>query len=143
MSLGNVFDKIVFFKHVGELISDKYLSDVIVEKVKTNIRLDNVKIVKGEYTDKSLVPLINVATRNRCIVEIYKQQAALHNRKSTLVFAANVEHIKDLVCAFRSQGIDARGLSGITPSCSRSQLINDFKSGLFPVLINCGSYLLI
>ena len=131
------------------MISDKYLSDVIIEKVKTNIKLDGVKLVKGEYSNQSLIPLINVAARNRCIVEIYKQQAgirlirltvALHKRKSTLVFAANVEHVRNLVDSFRNQGIDARGILGTTASCQRSQLIQDFKAGVYPVLINCGNY---
>lgn len=147
LSLGDVFDKVVYFKHIGELIAEKYLSDIIIEKVKTNIRLDRLKLVKGEYTGKSL-SRINVAARNRCIVEIYKQQSGIllllrkvtHKRKSTLVFASDVQHIHALVETFRSQGIDARGLSGTTSSFLRSQLIQDFKAGVFPVLINCGIY---
>ena len=72
-----MFDQVVYFKHIGELIADKYLSDVIIEKVKTNIRFDGLKVVKGDYTEKSLANLVRVAARNRCIVEIYKQQSGI------------------------------------------------------------------
>lgn len=77
ISLGNVFDKVVFYKHIGELITDKFLSDIIIEKVYTNIRLHNLKMVKGDYSEQALSSVINVMARNRCIVEIYKQQSGI------------------------------------------------------------------
>ena len=69
---------------------------------------------------------------------LYLTQVEKYQKKSTLVFAADVKHINDLVKAFRDQGIDARGVSGATKSYDRSQLIYDFKCGKFPVLVNCG-----
>ena len=63
---------------------------------------------------------------------------AKYQRKSTLVFAVDLNHIEDLVQAFKEEGIDARGISSKTKSYERATLLNDFKMGGFPVLVNCG-----
>ena len=120
------------------MMQDKWLCDMIVKKIKTNIRLDGISIRHGDYAEKELSKLINVATRNRAIVELYKEQTYSRNRTSTLVFAADVKHIYDLVEEFRMHGIDARGLDGNTKSHIRQSLISDFRQSKFPVLINCG-----
>lgn len=39
--------------------------------------------------------------------------------------------------AFKERGIDARVLVGATPAHQRAALLQDFKDGLYPVLVNC------
>jgi superfamily II DNA or RNA helicase len=59
------------------------------------------------------------------------------NRKSTLVFAVNVQHIQSLVEVFRRAGIDARGVHGKTPGHERRATLEAFRKQEFPVLVNC------
>ena len=59
-------------------------------------------------------------------------------RKSTLVFAVNVAHVRALTKTFQLAGIDARYLYSGTPSVERVAVIDAFKAGEFPVLLNCG-----
>jgi len=54
------------------------------------------------------------------------------------VFCVNVAHVKELTQTFRKYGIDARYLFAETPPAARKALLEDFKAGVFPVLINCG-----
>jgi type I site-specific restriction endonuclease len=61
------------------------------------------------------------------------------DRKSTIVFAVNVAHVRELTRTFQSAGVDARYLYAGTPISERNALIDGFKAGAFPVLINCGS----
>lgn len=61
------------------------------------------------------------------------------DRKSTIVFAVNVAHVRELTRTFQSAGVDARYLYAGTPIPERNALIDGFKAGAFPVLINCGS----
>jgi len=58
-------------------------------------------------------------------------------RKSTLVFCVNIAHVVALTQAFRDRGIDARYVYSQTPVAERKALIATFKSGQFPVLVNC------
>jgi hypothetical protein len=69
---------------------------------------------------------------------VYQEQALLHNRRATMVFAADVAHIGSLVQAFANAGILARGVHGSTPEAERHAVLDDFASGRLPVLINCG-----
>lgn len=61
------------------------------------------------------------------------------DRKSTLVFCVDLAHVEDLTEAFRERGVDARWVSSKTPDRERKALIESFKAGDFPVLVNCGS----
>lgn len=61
------------------------------------------------------------------------------DRKSTIIFAVNVAHVRELTQTFQSAGVDARYLYARTPIPERNALIDGFKAGEFPVLINCGS----
>jgi ATP-dependent helicase IRC3 len=61
------------------------------------------------------------------------------DRKSTIIFAINVAHVRELTKTFESAGVDARYLYAGTPISERNALIDGFKAGEFPVLINCGN----
>eukprot|EP00048_Salpingoeca_helianthica_P003780 m.70538 g.70538 ORF g.70538 m.70538 type:complete len:848 (-) comp12894_c0_seq1:20-2563(-) len=58
-------------------------------------------------------------------------------RKSTLVFAVNVAHAHDLAAAFVANGVDARVVHGGTSAEDRTCLVESFRRGQFPVLVNC------
>ena len=61
------------------------------------------------------------------------------DRKSTLVFCVNLAHVAALTAAFRDAGVDARYLHSKTPAGERRTLIESFRAGEFPVLVNCGA----
>ena len=58
--------------------------------------------------------------------------------KSTLVFAVDLAHVAALQEAFLALNIDARCITGATPTVQRQSDLQAFKARLFPVLINCG-----
>lgn len=60
------------------------------------------------------------------------------DRRSTLVFAINVEHVLSLTNAFRAAGIDARFVYEGTPPKERVATLAGFRALEFPVLVNCG-----
>lgn len=59
-------------------------------------------------------------------------------RKSTLIFCVDIAHVVALTQTFRRHGIDARHVYSQTPVAERKALIASFKTGQYPVLINCG-----
>jgi len=61
------------------------------------------------------------------------------NRKSILVFCVNISHARELTQTFRDAGIGARYVHSKTPAVERRLLVEDFKAGKYPVLVNCGS----
>lgn len=59
------------------------------------------------------------------------------DRSSTLIFCVDLAHVASLTETFREAGIDARYVTGNTKDSERKSLVEAFKAGEFPVLINC------
>lgn len=128
--------------------------------MKANIDLRNVTINthSGDFSATSLAHVINTETLNKLVVQTWLDRAgqllrsllprqpqiltrmcAARDRKSTIVFAVNVAHVRALTRTFQSAGVDARFLYSGTPIPERNASIDGFKAGEFPVLVNCGS----
>ena len=127
--------------------------------MKANIDLRGVTIntKSGDFSATSLAHVINTETLNKLVVQTWLDRAGqllrhrcfddptlmricvASDRKSTIVFAVNVAHVRELTQTFQSASVDARYLHAGTPIPERNALIDGFKAGAFPVLINCGS----
>ncbi|OMJ19565.1 putative mitochondrial ATP-dependent helicase irc3, partial [Smittium culicis] len=141
LALNTVFDRIVYQKTFLEMFKEKWLSEIEAVVVKTVVSLDNVKMSRGDFEMKSLTDSINIKERNELIVDKYLELAnnpSEEVRRSTLVFATNVDHVIQLNAAFRNRGIDSRYIVGTSNASDRVMLIEGFKKHYFPVLINCG-----
>ncbi|CAG8660806.1 1807_t:CDS:10, partial [Ambispora gerdemannii] len=136
LALQSLFDEVTFHRDFLDMIREKWLCDIKVTTVKTEIDISKVRALKGEFVISELAKEVNVKARNEIIIRTYLQYAA--DRKSTLVFAVDIEHIGQLTIHFREAGIEAHGVSGNTPKNVRSRILNEFKAGKFPVLVNCG-----
>ena len=129
--------------------------------MKAQIDLSNVTINSrtGDFNATSLAHVINTKTVNTLLVQAWLDRAGeptrilsishmslngshrmVANRKSTLAFCVNVAHVMDLTNEFRAHGIDARFLHAKTPAFERKALLDSFRAGVYPVLVNCGSY---
>lgn len=51
------------------------LCDMKVKKVKTNVNLEKVPLLRGDFSERDLSALVNTQARNRAILEVYKQQS--------------------------------------------------------------------
>lgn len=136
ISLSPTFQKIAYEKSIKELLLGGWLCNITVQTVKTCTNLSDLPVSNGDFSVSHLSKACNNKERNTSIIKLYLDHAI--QRRSTLVFAINVEHISHIVDVFRRKGIDARGLHGRTPSAEREELLQDFSRGKFPVLINCG-----
>lgn len=71
---------------------------------------------------------------NQKVVETYKKDA--RDRKSTLVFCANLRMVDDLTAKFDKAGIKAKSVSSNTPQLKRMRTMEEFKTLKLSVLIN-------
>lgn len=67
-------------------------------------------------------------------------ELAWNERKSTLVFAVNIQHIEAVVREFQTRGIDARAIHSGMSMRERENILTAFQAREFPVLVNCGLY---
>ncbi|KAI9512926.1 P-loop containing nucleoside triphosphate hydrolase protein [Russula earlei] len=138
LALGSVFERIVYHRDFLDMIKEQWLCNLRFTTVKANIDLNNVTISTrtGDFNPSSLAHVINTETINKLVVKTWLDRAA-KDRKSTIVFAVNVSHVRDLTKTFQLAGIDARFIYAGTPTTERNALIDSFKAGVFPVLVNC------
>lgn len=139
LKLGSAIDHIVYHKDYIDMIGEKWLSDVMFTTVHTKADLSRVKRgPNGDFKSNELSEVVNTASVNKVTVLSWLTKAK--ERKSTLVFCVDIAHIHGLVDTFRKYGIDARFITGDTKKTQRSKTLDAFKSGEFPVLINCGVF---
>ncbi|KAM0563546.1 hypothetical protein ACHAPJ_001270 [Fusarium lateritium] len=137
--LGAAIDEIVYHKDYVDMISKKWLSDVIFTTVESKANLSKVKKgAFGDYLPGELSKAVNTSEINDITVRSWMAKAP--GRKSTLVFCVDVAHVVELTDRFRKHGFDARYVTGETPKIERGETLDSFRKGEFPVLVNCGVF---
>ncbi|WFD43978.1 Putative ATP-dependent helicase IRC3 [Malassezia psittaci] len=116
IALSRVFEEIVYHKDFMAMMEENCTSN--------------------DFNVGSLAKVINDPSINELVVRAWIQRAH-GRRRSTLVFAVNIEHIKALQAEFQARGIEARGIHSGLPMAERNQVLDEFRQGKFPVLINC------
>lgn len=139
VKLGAAIDEIVYHKDYVDMISDKWLSDVVFSTVESPANLSKVKSSAfGDFQTGELSRAVNTDTINDITVRSWMAKAG--SRKSTLVFCVDLAHVSGLTRKFREHGFDARSVTGETHRVDRSETLEAFKRGEFPVLVNCGVF---
>ncbi|KAI9273200.1 P-loop containing nucleoside triphosphate hydrolase protein [Helicostylum pulchrum] len=137
LSLSDVFDDITYHVDFLKMIEQRYLSQMKVTTINTHVDLDNVGVGQHDFKQAELSRAVNTKTRNEVILSSWKKYAHEKDRKSTLVFAVDIPHTVELCNTFRDAGIEASFITSKTPALSRHEILQDFKSGKIPVLVNC------
>ncbi|KAG6013008.1 hypothetical protein E4U43_007523 [Claviceps pusilla] len=139
VKLGAAIDEIVYHRDYVDMITDKWLSDVIFTTVESSANLSKVKSgAFGDFQTGELSKVVNTDEINDMTVKSWMVKAA--GRKSTLVFCVDLAHVSGLTRKFREYGYDARFVTGETAKLERSATLDAFKKGEFPVLVNCGVF---
>lgn len=120
------------------MIEAKWLADVRFTTVHSGADLSRVQLARGEFQTASLSKAVNTPETNDITVRSWL--SAGKDRKSTLVFCVDLAHVAALTAAFRAHGIDARFVTSDTQIKIRSERLASFKSGEYPVLLNCGIF---
>lgn len=139
LRLGAVIDHIVYHKDYVDMIGEKWLSDVMFTTVKSRANLSLVRAGKdGDFQSGQLSRAVNTDETNEITVKAWLSEAG--ERKSTLVFCVDLDHVASLTSMFRKHGIDAQYITGVTKKRVRGERLNAFKNREFPVLLNCGVF---
>jgi ATP-dependent helicase IRC3 len=134
VGLDEIFDKIVYTYSLREAIDSKYLSNIEAYSVETQEDISHVHTRMGDFADGELAEAVDTDTRNKLIVESYTKIAP-HTK--ALIFAASVEHTKNLTAMFCDAGYKAKFVVGDTDKMERSRTFYEFEHGDLEVLINC------
>jgi DNA repair protein RadD len=128
-----LFDTVAYEAKYLDLVRDGYLSPLVGPSDPIE-RLDvaGLHIVGGDYNASELARFDSGGI-NATIAEQIVAHGA--DRKSWLVFCVSIAHAEHMVEELRLRGIDARLLTGQTPSDERKGLVADYKSGRVRCLV--------
>lgn len=133
--LGDIFDALFVVRSFKELAADGHLVIPVVRSSPLNINLDSIKSTGGDYNLGQLEAAVNTFTLVGNIARHWQKYA---ENRSTIVFAAGVEHSKNIVAEFISIGVSAEHLDGSTPTDERAAILERFHSGQTTVVSNMG-----
>jgi ATP-dependent helicase IRC3 len=126
------FREITFERSLRWMIDRGYLSPLTGVIVDTDVNLDHVRKVAGDFHQGQLAEIVNTDVRNRLAVDAWKQHA---QDRLTIAFCVDVKHARDLAKAFKEAGVSAESVAGEDPD--RDDVITAFRRGDFDVLTNC------
>jgi len=140
MRLGAAIDHIVYHKDYLGMIKDGWLAKASFTTVQSGVDLSKVRsnAKEGDFQINELSEAVNNQDANQITVQAWLEKAK--DRKATLVFCVDLNHVRDLTAMFRAFGIDARFITSDTDKRTRSERFEAFKRGDFPVLLNCGIF---
>ena len=133
--LVDVFDEIVYYKSIQDLIEDGWLSPLVGYRVKSNVDITNVEIRNGDYVQDQLEEAIDTPERNAHVVATYLNLA---NNEKTIVFASGVNHAENLALSFRQASVETAVIVGTTPRQEREEILAQFAMGKISVIVNVG-----
>ena len=131
----DVFDEIVYYKTIQDLIKDKWLCPLVGYRVKTDTDISEVEIQNGDYSQNKLENIVDNPSRNATVVAAYNNLAP---SKKALVFASGVRHAKNLALSFSKASVSCELILGDTPKEEREKIFQNFSSGSTKVIVNVG-----
>lgn len=133
--LGAVFDEIIEGPSVSWLIENNYISNVRVYVPSMGaIDMDKVSTLGGEYVKSEVKKR---AVKRELVASAVQEWQGKAQGRQTIVFTTGQEHSEMVQSEYAAIGIDARIVDGKLTAKVRSQLLGDFKSSQFPVLVAC------
>jgi len=123
-----------------DMIESEWLANASFTTVQSGADLSKVKSLgkSGDFQTGDLSRAVNNDDTNRITVQAWLENAK--DRKSTLVFCVDLDHVTVLTATFRAFGVDARYITSDTSKQVRADRLDAFKRGEFPVLLNCGIF---
>lgn len=131
----DVFQEIVYYKSIQDLIEDKWLCPLVGFRVKSNTDISQVQITNGDYAQGELENVIDTPERNAHVVAAYRDLAP---NKKAIVFAAGVKHAENLALSFRQASVETAVIVGTTPREEREDILAKFAQGTVSVIVNVG-----
>lgn len=138
---GLPYDKKVAHFGVREGVRDGWLAPPRWLAIQTGINLAGVPVYgSGSSRDFSQKALVDVYETSNCfdlVAESHQKYAA--GRKA-LAFVSSVDGAYRLADTLNEAGIPAIAADGTTPKDERKQILDDFRSGRYDVLVNCALF---
>lgn len=134
LSLGNIYDEMVFDYGIDSGVHDGYLAKIDAYRIQTQVDLSKIKRVAGDFNQKELSVTIDTRSRNALVAQkLHKYWKG----EPTIAFCVDIDHAYNLRDIFREHGFTSEAITSDTERCpNREEIVEDFKAGKINVLTN-------
>ncbi|GIV73515.1 DEAD/DEAH box helicase [Caldilinea sp.] len=137
VGLRTIYQKESAHYGIRELVKLGYLAPPRWLAIQTGISLAGIRSQgcgpERDFNQKQLADVYETANCFELVVESHRRYAA--DRKA-IAFTVSVDGAYELAAAFNRAGIPAAAADGTTDKAARRQILNDFRSGRYQVLVN-------
>lgn len=121
---------------IRRLISEGFMFPLVTKPTDAVISTENLTLSGGEFDNRSMgVVSDDRATTIACLKECMLKAA---DRRSWLIFAANVEHSKFITQWLNDNGVSSVHVDGTLVDTKRDNAIDQWKAGNYRALVNVG-----
>lgn len=136
VDLGAIFDQIVYDYNIADAINDGYLCKLDAVRIKTNINIDSVHTLGGEFNQKELAEEVDCLERNIMVADAYLKYAG---GRQMIGYTVDINHAIHLTEVCIEKGIKATAVSSKEQlTGNRTQKVKDFKAGKYDIIFNYG-----
>jgi superfamily II DNA or RNA helicase len=128
-----LFHDLIIGVSTDKLIREGYLSKFRLFATEKTISTYGVAKNDKDFNSRDLALAVTTQVGISEVVQNYLQYAA---KQRTIIYAASVQHSKDIAQAFQENNIPAEHLDGDTPINERFEILDRFASGKTQVLTN-------
>lgn len=129
--LGDTFQALACGPTPAELVQLGVLCDPAVWSTPHAPSLDGIKTTAGEFNQRAVADRFAGLVGD--VIDHWERHAA---HLKTVVFAASVQHSRDLAAAFLARGVRAAHLDANTPPAERAAVLEHLAAGRLQVLTN-------
>jgi superfamily II DNA or RNA helicase len=131
----NLADEIINGISGDELIEKGLISPYDLYAPKLDISLKNVQMSGSDFNNEQLAEVMLDKKIYGDIIKYYRQLA---DGKQAIAYCTNIKHSQSVRDLFIENGISAVHMDATTPENERDKIMEDFKSGKYQILCNCG-----
>lgn len=128
------FQQVTYEKSLRWMVERGYLVPPTGYLIETDLNLDTVKVIAGDFQTAGLAAVVNTAERNAALFAAWTAKAA---GLKTIAFTVDVQHAKDLAGLWNAQGVPAVAVYGDMRPDDRIAALAAFKRGDVRALMNC------
>lgn len=132
--VSNLLEKEIHSMTIREAVESGMLCSVSSIIVKTEADMSNVKVKdSGEYDEKELEKAVNIASRNKAAVDLYKK---VYDGQLAVAYCVGIDHAAAVAKEFSEAGVSAAHISGKTSKKEQEEILERFHNGEIKVLCN-------
>ena len=132
--VSNLLEKEIHSMTIREAVEAGMLCSVSSIIVRTEADMSNVKVkYNGEYDEKELEKAVNIVSRNKAAVDLYKK---VYDGQLAVAYCVSIDHAAAVAKEFNEAGVSAAYISGKTPKKEQKEILERFHKGDIKVLCN-------